>query len=245
METSAQSSSLVTVDVVRSARRRNLAIHVNPQGKVEVRAPLAASARAIAEFLDRHRDWVLRKVAEADASPPWQPAWGVGGQWLWRGEPVVLAPGGPRGGRLFDDQLALPLRHDDEPGRWREATFRWHRRAAEELLATRAAGLFQMHCGEHRLARVELRWMRATWGTCSGRRATDRRRDVVLRLNPWLASLPPALCDAILLHELAHVEHMNHGPAFYRRLGQLNPDWKAQDRELRLWARRLFPLIDA
>lgn len=196
----------------------------------------------IAGFLERHRAWVLRKLAEVDANPPWQPHWGQGGDWYWRGEAVRLAAGGPRSGQLAGGVLALPLSAGHDASDWQRAVFRWHRKAAAGLLEQRASDLFDKHCGEHRLRGVELRWMRATWGTCSARRAPDGLRDVRLRLNPWLAALPASLCDAILLHELAHVAHMNHGPAFYRRLAALNPGWREHDAELKGWARLLFPI---
>lgn len=233
----------ITVGVVRSARRRNLAVHVNAKGEVQVRAPLRAPDALITRFLDAHRDWIQRKVADALRQPPWQPAWRAGGEWYWRGERVVFVAGGPRGGSLLDGQLAMPLRHDDDADRWQRAVLNWHRREAAALLESRARDLFVLHAAPHRLAKVEFRWMRATWGTCGGKRGTDKRRDVVLRLNPWLAALPPHLSDAILLHELAHVEHMNHGAGFYSRLAEINPQWREHDRELRPWARRLLPLL--
>ncbi len=233
---------VIDVDVVRSPRRRSLALHVSALGRVEVRAPLWADTREVAAFLDRHRAWVLRKVADARANPPWEPEWGEGGHWFWRGESVQLAGGGARGGALADGVLALPLSAGHTARQWRMAVQAWHRRQAVPLLESRAQALFGEHCLPHRLKRIDLRWMRATWGTCAGRRGADGRRDVTLRLNLWLAALPPVLCDAILLHELAHVEHMNHGAGFYRRLAVLNPQWREHDVALKHWSRLLFPL---
>ncbi len=236
-------ASGVDVVVVRSARRRRLAIHVCPLGRVEVRAPLRIDARDITRFLDQHRDWVLRKLADAAANPPWTPQWREGGHWYWRGETILLRSGGPRGGRLAGGVLWLSVAAVQDAAHWQRATFRWHRQAAQELLQARMTELFAAHCIEHRLRAIELRWMRATWGTCHARRAVvDGGRDVKIRLNPWLAALPAALCDAVLLHELAHVEHMNHGIGFYRRLAHLNPGWRADDVTLQQWARLLFPV---
>jgi len=231
------------VAIVRSARRRSLALHVSAHGKVELRAPLRASQRDIAAFLQRHRDWVLRKVADATASPPWTPQWSEGGQWYWQGEVVRLAAGGPRGGQLAGAVLSLQVKPDSDAQAWQRAVALWHRREAAALLQARAALLFDRHCSGHRLKRIDTRWMRATWGTCAGRRAADGKRDITLRLNLWLAALPADLCDAILLHELAHVEHMNHGAGFYRRLTLLNPGWREHDAQLKHWARLLFPVV--
>lgn len=232
----------IDVRVVRSARRRSLAVHVSALGAVEARVPLRAEARDIEVFLRRHREWILRKVADASRSPPWTPLWAEGGHWYWRGEAVGLATGGGRGGELVLSNLHLPVNPVAPGDEWRRQVFSWHRRAAAPLLEARARALFGQHCGGHRLQAITLRWMRSTWATCGGCRAADGARDIRLRLNPWLAALPDHLCDAVLLHELAHVEHMNHGAAFYRRLATLNPAWREQDEELGTWSRRLFPV---
>ncbi|MFZ5755727.1 MAG: M48 family metallopeptidase [Pseudomonadota bacterium] len=232
----------IPVDVVRSARRRTLAIHVDARGGVEVRAPVWIARADIAGFVERHRDWIGRKVAEARAAPVWQPAWQEGGGWYWQGESVVLRAGPSRRTSLHGRVLQVAVPVSAIGADWHRAVLAWHRRAAADLLRARVEALFALHCPQHRLKSVEFRWMRATWGTCGGKRAADGRRDVVIRLNPWLAALPPHLCDAVLLHELAHVEHMHHGPAFYRRLARLDPSWREHDDGLKHWARMLFPV---
>lgn len=238
-------STDIRIDIVRSSRRRTLAIHVGARGEVEVRSPLWVGAGEIAVFLKRHRGWIERKVAEAVAAPSWAPQWGAGGDWYWQGERVQLVAAASRRSGLQGGELHLPLAANAAAGEWQRAVFSWHRREAKALLTARLGELFAQHAGAHRLKAVEFRWMRATWGTCGGRRAADGRRDVVIRLNPWLAALPPRVADAVLLHELAHIEHMNHGAAFYRRLERLDPHWREHDRDLKHWARLLFPVAVA
>jgi predicted metal-dependent hydrolase len=36
----------------------------------------------------------------------------------------------------------------------------------------------------------------------------------------------------VLTHELCHLAHRNHGPAFYRLLEQTMPNWKKQKSKL-------------
>lgn len=232
----------IRVEVVRSARRRTMAIHVDARGEVEVRVPLWTGRSELAGFVERNRDWIRRKVAEAQAAPFWIPCWAAGGEWYWRGERLRLTADVRGRGLLLPGEIRLPLPLEADAAAWRDAVFAWHRRESAVLLTARVQDLFAAHGGSHRLRTVAFRWMRATWGTCGGRRAADGRRDVVIRLNPWLAALPPVLSDAVLFHELAHVEHMHHGPGFYRRLAALDPQWREHDRELKVWARRLFPV---
>jgi len=44
-----------------------------------------------------------------------------------------------------------------------------------------------------------------------------------------LVKAPLPMIDAVIAHELCHLEEMNHGKAFYALLENLNPHWR-QDR---------------
>lgn len=50
------------------------------------------------------------------------------------------------------------------------------------------------------------------WGSCSSKGN--------INLNLHLVRLPSALCDFVILHELCHLKHFNHGPAFHSLFSQ-------------------------
>lgn len=50
-------------------------------------------------------------------------------------------------------------------------------------------------------------------------------RDGVIRLNEELCHWPETVMEETLAHELVHLEHFNHSPAFWKRLTELLPDW--------------------
>ena len=37
---------------------------------------------------------------------------------------------------------------------------------------------------------------------------------------------PPEAVDYVVVHELAHLSHMNHSAAFYARVAEVLPDYK-------------------
>ena len=57
-----------TVEVVRSARK-SLALEIRPDGRVLVRAPMRTGMPQIRAFVDRHRDWIEKKLRRQALTP--------------------------------------------------------------------------------------------------------------------------------------------------------------------------------
>jgi hypothetical protein len=75
-------------------------------------------------------------------------------------------------------------------------------------------------------SRVTVRDMRARWGSCS---ASGR-----VTLNWRLAMAPEPVARYVVLHELAHLRHLDHSPRYWELVGRLCPGW----REQRAWLSR-------
>ena len=64
---------LVTVDRIVRSKRRTLALIVEDNDSLTVRAPMRMSAALIQEFVAKHANWVEKKQAEMRAATPAQP----------------------------------------------------------------------------------------------------------------------------------------------------------------------------
>jgi predicted metal-dependent hydrolase len=69
---------------------------------------------------------------------------------------------------------------------------------------------------------IQIRNQKTRWGSYSPRTGT-------LSLNFRLMMAPPDIIDYVLVHELAHAEHPNHGPRFWRLVAQYVPDYEAKN----------------
>lgn len=72
---------------------------------------------------------------------------------------------------------------------------------------------------------VSIRNQKTRWGSCS--------RKGNLNFNVKIALLPSHLADYIIVHELAHLKEMNHGPRFWKLVAQTFPEHKALRKELK------------
>jgi predicted metal-dependent hydrolase len=102
-----------------------------------------------------------------------------------------------------------------ERQRWAEVmTRRLQRRAersrpSDERLAARAAALNRRHFGGAlRWASIGFAAMNHQWGSCT-------YTEGAIRIARRAASLPDWVLDYLLVHELAHLVHSDHGPDFH------------------------------
>ena len=97
------------------------------------------------------------------------------------------------------------------------------RAQAKKQLPARLAELARLH-GFH-YNKVFIKNNVSNWGSCSSRGN--------INLNLRLVQLPPELQDYIMLHELCHLRHLNHGPKFHALLESVCPGHRELARKLR------------
>ena len=108
-------------------------------------------------------------------------------------------------------------------------------------LRMRAIGWYRERVAEYCLRlgvscpKVGLTAARTRWGSCSAR---------AIRLNWRLIHFPPAVIDYVVAHEVAHLRHMNHSPAFWACVDALYPMAQHQRQRLRVLGRDLPELVD-
>ena len=66
------------------------------------------------------------------------------------------------------------------------------------------------------------------WGSCSSNRT--------ISLNIGLMKVPEPLRDYVILHELAHLNHMDHSRAFWAEVGLHDKNYKNHEKKLKLFS---------
>ena len=69
------------------------------------------------------------------------------------------------------------------------------------------------------------------WGSCSS--------TGTISLNIGLMQVPEILRDYVILHELAHLHHMDHSAAFWAEVGRHDPRYKDHRRKLKAFSPKL------
>ncbi len=108
---------------------------------------------------------------------------------------------------------------------------RWLEKEAERLFAEDLA----FYCARAGRTAPQIRLSRAQrrWGSCSDR--------ATIRINWRLVQAPDHVRRSVVAHEVAHLAHFDHSPAFHAELARLyEGDIKAADRWLKERGRELY-----
>ena len=227
----------IQYSVTRSKRRRKtVGIRVT-RDMVEVSAPTRTTIKEIEAILHNRGGWILEKLEAASRlPPPCEMVTGeklplMGGELTLRVEPSAVrrtwASFG--GGEL---QVLVPMNTEERERRElaRRAVVGWYRQQVEEYLKESVAKWLPV-MGRSGMPRVLVRDQRSRWGSCSS--------DGTLRFSWRLGMLEPDLIDSVVVHELAHLEVMNHSPAFWEVVLKAMPDARDRTKRLNEAGRRL------
>lgn len=210
------------VQLRRSTKAKHLQIRVSPWKGVEVIVPPRRSASDVQAFLAGHRDWIrrawrrlLQEYPEAGALrlperielPLLKNSWKV----------RYVAQG-----RLRETEGLLVVPHAGDSLATALVLQTWLKKKARDVLPVRLSR-WSERTG---LApeKVVIRGQATRWGSCSTRNT--------ISLNFRLLFLEKPQVDCLLLHELCHLKHLNHGKRFWALMEKHMAGARERDREL-------------
>lgn len=208
------------------SKRKTLALIIDREGRMTVRAPLRMPLTQIDAFIAEKRDWVEKTRDRLAKLPPPQAALTLadGATLPYLGGVLTLTRADVPRVVQHGDRLLVPLRTADLT-----PVLRWVDTQARRALEARIASLSQtlrLHPKTLRLSRA-----RGRWGSMSSRGT--------LSLNHALILCPPDIIDYVIVHELCHIAHPNHSAAFWALVERHMPDYRVK----RAWLKAHNSLI--
>jgi predicted metal-dependent hydrolase len=205
-------------------RRQRIAIHVHPDGSVQVDAPVQTALAEIKQAVGRRAHWLagqLERVKQLNGQVlPREYVSGESHLYLGRRYLLKVRQNNRESPavKLRCGQLQVTCGRGDHET-VKSLLWQWYRSHAAKLFDKRLDNLCRELSWTERKPPWKLLRMKKQWGSCSPKG--------VLSLNPHLVKAPTDCIDYVLLHELCHLKHHNHGTAFYRLLRSQMPNWES------------------
>ncbi len=210
------------VTILRS-RRKSLAIEIQRDGKILVRAPLRTAQSRIEALLREKNAWIEQKLAMVRQLQTQIPSHSFvsGEAFLYLGirYPLRLVDR-TRPALVLDG--AFELAKGSYP-RARDVFQAWYRNAAASYFQERMA-VWSTRTGLDPTA-LGISSARTRWGSCSP--------SGKINLTWRLVMAPPAAIDYVIVHELAHLRVKNHSRSFWDLVRVFLPDYPAQRKWLK------------
>lgn len=190
----------------RIAHARRLTLRIAPdRSGIRLSTPTWVPLTEALAFVHSREDWIL---AALDAAPRAEPV-APGSTIRWRGTVLTLHwdPRARRAPRI--EGTALVVGGPAETLQPRIA--RWLEAEARRLITADLAE-YCARAGQPEPA-LALSRARRRWGSCSARGT--------IRINWRLVMAPDAVRRQVVAHEVAHLVHFDHGPAFHALLASL------------------------
>jgi hypothetical protein len=205
-------SGQIAYSVRRSPRSRRIKVRVDPHHGVEVLLPRRAALREAAAAVDQLTDWIAAEQARLAAarqrlSPP--------GTLPYLDERLLVVPDPSRGTtarRKPGNVLAVPA----SPLAATAAIERFYRRAARAEIARRLDAATTATATSY--TSLTIRNQRTRWASCA--------RGGAMSFNWRLMLAPERVLDYVVWHEVCHLRHADHSPAFWRMLGEHDPRYR-------------------
>lgn len=196
-----------------SSRSHRLTIKLDSSGNVIVTAPSRYPKYRIAEFVESARGWIQAQQSAAVIKPVLLSTTNV--YYFGKNYEVKVS-------RSFDGSvkvgkeiiIASPLQSTKVADATIALLSDWLKNRAVEYISKRVYELSERMGTEfHGLA---FKQQKTRWGSCSSQKN--------LNFNWKLIHAPTDVIDYVIIHELAHTKHMNHGKAFWEYVTSFDPD---------------------
>jgi len=202
----------------QSQRTRGIRLEIRSETGLTVVVPRKYTRQQVLDILKQKAGWILKHLPTNKPAqmPLFTQELGQGDKLLFMGRPIeiVIRESAVSSAVLHGNKLQVSTGSRD--GAIPKILEMWYRQQAATVFTQKADG-FKEIMGL-RYNSIYIRGQKTRWGSCSP--AGN------LTLNWKLLMAPEEIVDYVVIHELAHLKHMNHSKKFWDLVGRYCPGWK-------------------
>ena len=218
----------VPVRLSVNPRARRLSIRID--GRAGEAVLVAPSERRLADavaFARTRASWMRDRLAERPQGSPLEPGATIP---LFGQDTRLIAAGGAGAARLIDASDGPIIQSGGEGEAFARRVENLLKRLARQVLVERTE--HHLRTLGQRSVKVSIADTKSRWGSCSPHNRS-------IRYSWRVIMAPPAVADYLAAHEVAHLVHADHSPAYWSVVQTLVGD----HRPFRKWLRENGPAL--
>lgn len=207
-------------------KRKTLAIYIQDDLTVLVKAPYTINSKMIDEFVAKHQEWINKTVEEKQQRLQAK-------DWLAKREILYL---GDKLAVEIEESLTLKSTITTSDKHFIIITPNKNdlfliKKQVEMYMKKQALKLLTQFTQEYcdllgcKYEKITIRKQKTRWGSCSARGT--------LSYNVRLIGAPIEVIRYVALHEVVHLIHFDHSKAFWHTIEQIMPDYKLRQNYLK------------
>jgi predicted metal-dependent hydrolase len=228
-------ASIGEVRFLKSKRAKRINISIKPEQGVRVAVPVRSSLKAAKAFVIEKEQWILKHLERLNHKKSSQ-TFCEEKEFKTRDHTlkIIREERNNMNARLEKDFIIvripeyLEINQDFVQDFFKKVVSETLRSEAKQYIPRKVKELAEQHKFSYN--ELRLKNIKTRWGSCSTKNN--------INLSIHLMMLPDHLIDFIILHELCHTIHKNHGPKFKALLDEVSGDQKGLEKEMkdyRIW----------
>jgi len=210
----------IAYSLKQSQRTRGIRLEIRSETGLTVVVPRKYARQQVLDILRQKAGWILKHLPtnKPVQMPLFTQELGQGDRLSFLGRPIEIVIDtrkSPASSAVLHGNKLL-VSSGPRNGAIPKILEKWYRQQAAMVFKQKADS-YQEIMGL-RYHTIFIRGQRTRWGSCSP--AGN------LTLNWKLLMAPEEIVDYVVMHELAHLKHMNHSKKFWDLVGRYCPGWK-------------------
>ena len=201
----------VSITIERS-NRRTVALHIQPDATVLVKAPNRMPQRQIDSFIEEHKEWIAKRLAVVEERLKHRRN---EDEYFFLGKTLKLTPGNYKEIAVKEDKLLFPValmfRKEKE-------LTAWYRKQAKNIISEQVKSYALQMKAEYK--EITFSDTKSQWGRCT--------HDNRLQFSWRLVMAPMLVINYVIIHELSHTFEKNHTQMFWMKVRNFNPSYRQQ-----------------
>jgi len=195
---------------------KRIVLRVENQNEIRLSSSSSISSKKLHEFIYEQKEWILARNSTLHVP------FASGSIFYYLGKEFVIAHHNDTF-KMNDCHIFI------DPEKAKKQSDDFYRSSAKAHLPSRMQ-YWSSKMGLEFKA-LNFRLAKRRWGSCSCKG--------IITLNPYMMKLDHEMIDYIVVHELAHLKHLNHSKEFYALVQKYIPDYRYIQKQINVYSAKI------